>query len=178
MKVSNIFILFKIALIYLFSSAYANSFDLRDVIEVPDSYIRDIMTDNLSEIECLALNIYHEARGEDLLGQQLVAQVTMNRADHEGFPDTICGVVRQDRQFSWTHDNIADHPSNRTAYENAYFISISFLLLDYDLDVGYSELILNYHASRINPGWSDLRPIMVYGSHVFYVRKRDLDWEK
>ena len=30
---------------------------------------------------CLALNIYHEARGEPLKGQIAVASVTMNRAN-------------------------------------------------------------------------------------------------
>lgn len=31
------------------------------------------------ELECLALNIYHEARSESLAGQYAVADVTVNR---------------------------------------------------------------------------------------------------
>ena len=53
--------------------------------------------------ECLAMNIYHEARGERMEGQIAVAQVTLNRAAHEEWPSTICDVVYQPKQFSWTH---------------------------------------------------------------------------
>lgn len=163
-------------MVFLFSQdAKAETFEWRNAIDVPEKYIRDVMKADLTDLECMALNIYHEARGEKLLGQQLVAKVTMNRMEHSGFPDTICGVVRQDQQFSWTHDGRIDHPTDRQAYEDAYFIAISFLVLGYDIDVNYSELLLNYHASRVNPGWFDLQPVMVYGSHVFYIRKRDLN---
>ena len=56
-----------------------------------------------NQLECMALNIYHEARGEEPLGQVAVAQVVMNRVQHDWFPDTICDVVYQGSQFSWTH---------------------------------------------------------------------------
>lgn len=55
------------------------------------------------EIECLALNIYHEARGESWAGKVGVAQITINRAD-TAFrkKKTICSVVYDPAQFSWT----------------------------------------------------------------------------
>ena len=37
----------------------------------------------VTERECLALNIYHEARGEPIVGQEAVAYVTINRMHHE-----------------------------------------------------------------------------------------------
>jgi N-acetylmuramoyl-L-alanine amidase len=52
------------------------------------------------ELECLAKVVYHEARGEPSEGQIAVAHVVMNRVAHDSFPDTICGVVRQKKQFS------------------------------------------------------------------------------
>jgi spore germination cell wall hydrolase CwlJ-like protein len=54
-----------------------------------------------SELHCLALNIYHEARGESVRGQIAVGQVTINRLRHKAFPRSICGVVLQPFQFSW-----------------------------------------------------------------------------
>ena len=54
-----------------------------------------------SEVDCLARNIYHEARGESNLGQRAVAWVTLNRAAHASFPEGICNVVNQPHQFSW-----------------------------------------------------------------------------
>ena len=50
---------------------------------------------------CLALAVYHEARGEPLIGQKAVAEVVMNRVASDRFPDTICGVVMQPKQFSF-----------------------------------------------------------------------------
>ena len=47
------------------------------------------------ELHCLALNIYHEARGEPELGKFAVANVTMNRVNDARFPKTVCDVVRQ-----------------------------------------------------------------------------------
>ena len=53
--------------------------------------------------ECLAMNIYHEARGERWEGQIAVAHVTMNRVAHDEWPNNVCDVVYQKKQFSWTH---------------------------------------------------------------------------
>ena len=60
---------------------------------------------------CLALNIYHEARGEGMMGKYAVAHVVMNRVEHERFPDTVCDVITQRRnnrlhqcQLSWYCD--------------------------------------------------------------------------
>ena len=54
---------------------------------------------------CLALAVYHEARGEPLIGQKAVAEVVMNRVASDRFPDTICGVVMQPKQFSFVSTN-------------------------------------------------------------------------
>ena len=55
-----------------------------------------------AEKKCLTDNIYHEARGEGVIGWKAVAAVTINRTRHYNFPDTICKVVYQKGQFSWT----------------------------------------------------------------------------
>jgi N-acetylmuramoyl-L-alanine amidase len=47
----------------------------------------------------LALNIYHESRGEPEIAQIAVAQVTLNRAAED--EKTVKQVVKQKRQFSW-----------------------------------------------------------------------------
>ena len=54
------------------------------------------------QIDCLAKNIYFEARGEPIKGQLAVAHVVMNRLDSEEYPSNICGIVYQPNQFSWT----------------------------------------------------------------------------
>ena len=45
--------------------------------------------------DCLAFDVYFEARGEPEAGQYAVAEVTMNRVASGRYPDTVCGVVHQ-----------------------------------------------------------------------------------
>lgn len=52
------------------------------------------------ELELLAALVYAEAHTEDLAGKRLVADVVLNRVDSPLFPDTIAGVVMQERQFA------------------------------------------------------------------------------
>lgn len=54
------------------------------------------------QIDCLAKNIYFEARGEPIKGQIAVAQVVLNRLDSDDYPSNICQIVYQPNQFSWT----------------------------------------------------------------------------
>ena len=44
---------------------------------------------------CMALNIYHEAKNQSMLGQIAVGQVVMNRVEDNRFPDNVCDVVTQ-----------------------------------------------------------------------------------
>jgi len=140
-------------------------------LSVPDQYIRDVLTQDLTDVQCLALNIYHEARGEDMLGQELVAQVTMNRVFHSAYPDTVCGVVRQHRQFSWTQDGRVDHPYDRGAYVLAYLIAYSFIYYQTNLSVPHATELLNFHAVYVSPRWSSvLVHVFTHQRHVFYRR--------
>ena len=49
------------------------------------------------ELQCLAQNVYFEARGESSDGQLAVALVTMHRVKSRRYPSTICNVVWQRR---------------------------------------------------------------------------------
>ena len=81
------------------------------------------LVDRSRQNECLALNIYHEAKGESELGQRAVAYVTLNRAHDPAYPDDICDVVYQavkkngvpvknQCQFSWYCDGKDDEPTD------------------------------------------------------------------
>ena len=48
---------------------------------------------------CMAINIYHEARNESVIGQIAVGQVVMNRVADERFPNTVCEVVTQGKHY-------------------------------------------------------------------------------
>ncbi len=57
-----------------------------------------------SALMCLALNIYFEARSESFASQVAVAQVTLNRIESKKYPNDVCAVVKQPKQFSWYSD--------------------------------------------------------------------------
>lgn len=66
--------------------------------EPPGRYGDIHLTD--AEIDTLARVIWLEARGEPFDGQQAVAEVVFNRMLSPAFPDTLDGVIYQERQFS------------------------------------------------------------------------------
>ena len=62
---------------------------------------------NPDELHCLAVNIYHEAKGESYLGKLAVAHVTMNRVHNKRFPDNVCDVVYQAQMYvNWKGNEV------------------------------------------------------------------------
>jgi len=118
-----------------------------------------------TSLQCLARNVYYEARGESMAGQYAVAEVTMNRKGSLGYPKTICGVVYQKDAFSWTGMNSLDAPAGQP-WERALKVA---------QDVYYgrrpAELhgVTHYHATTVRPEWSKERErVARIGRHVFY----------
>jgi hypothetical protein len=79
------------------------------------------------EAVCLALNIYHEARGEKPDNRMAVGLVTLNRLGDARFAKTICGVIDQPGQFSWNRSSKDKTPREGEAWKLAQ--SFAWLLL-------------------------------------------------
>lgn len=119
---------------------------------------------------CLATNIYFEARGESLEGQFAVAEVTLNRVASTNYPDEICEVVWQPKQFSWTHDGKSDKPRDKTAWMVAMYVASTAIndwsAMEYSV-VGYD--VTHYHNNTVRPRWSRaMQPVATIGRHIFY----------
>lgn len=118
------------------------------------------------EIECLALNVYHESRGENIRGQLAVAWVTMNRVNHDYFPDTVCDVVWDNSQFSWTHDNHSDHPHNKLAWVNSRDVAESVYHEDAE---DPTDGALFFHTVNTRPVWRHrMDHYVTIENHKFY----------
>lgn len=52
------------------------------------------------EVECVAMAMYHEARGEGEVGMAGVGYTVKNRMESSTFPDTACGVVYQGVRYN------------------------------------------------------------------------------
>lgn len=78
----------------------------------------------LSEaLMCIALNVWHEARGEPMRGQVAVAEVTRRRVEDPRWPGTPCEVVYQPRQFSWTSIDMPAPDLSSPSWEEAVIAS-------------------------------------------------------
>jgi len=124
--------------------------------------------------ECLALNIYHEARGESREGRVAVAQVVLNRVRDRRFPNDICTVVKQgplpprrDCHFSWWCDGRSDRPTDLRAWEESKAIAEDVLA---GRDADPTGGALWYHADTVAPKWrTALVPAATIGRHEFYL---------
>ena len=138
---------------------------------------------------CLALNTYHEAKNQSLVGQIATAQVVMNRVEDDRFPNTICEVVKQGPtrpswedpekeypikhrcQFSWYCDGKPDTPKNEKAWRKAQ--DVAFLVLYDKIKLDVTEGATHYHATYVKPSWAKTKTRTTrIESHIFY------RWEK
>lgn len=116
-------------------------------------------------IDCLARNVYYEARSESLLGQYAVAEVTMNRRGSLGYPKTVCEVVYQKDAFSWTVMRGLKDPSG-PAWQRALKVAQQVY---YGQRATELHGVLHYHATYVQPEWSkDRERVARIGRHVFY----------
>jgi spore germination cell wall hydrolase CwlJ-like protein len=128
-----------------------------------------------ANIECLARNVYHEARGEPAEGQYAVAEVTMNRKLSKRYPATVCAVVHEKRwdairnryvgAFSWTEFYSVPEPAGE-AWTFAQKVAEDVY---YQRAPARVEGATYYHATYIKPSWSRTQTrVARIGRHVFY----------
>lgn len=115
---------------------------------------------------CLSLNVYWEARNQSVAGQIAVAQVTVNRALDPRFPNDVCEVVYDHKQFSWYWDGKSDWPVESGAWEVSKLIASAAMA-----GTGHAELqgVTHYHAVYSQPYWRDsMTQVTIIGDHIFY----------
>lgn len=107
-------------------------------------------------ITCLARSIYWESKGVAGADMEAVASVVMNRLGHEGFPESVCAVVKQGSesgscQFSWWCDGRADQVKEDDEYVLAKEIARKALnkqLKD------RTHGALYFHDRTVKPAWA------------------------
>ena len=123
--------------------------------------------------KCLAEAVYFEARGEAVRGQIAVAQVILNRAFSGKYPDTVCGVVYQNKhrhlacQFTFACDGHPDVIREPDMWDRAQ--KIAKAMLDGQLWLPEVDRSTHYHAYWVRPSWvSEMKRNWKYGVHTFY----------
>lgn len=123
------------------------------------------------DLDCLAKNVYHEARGEDEAGKYAVAHVTLNRLKTGYWGKSICKVVYAPKQFSWTIKR-PTKPVESESWNDSLAIAKASLLGARVRDLDRS---LFYHADYIKtPYWADLNSrVTQIGQHIFYNKAKN-----
>ncbi len=115
---------------------------------------------------CLARNGYFEGRGESVAGQTAIAHVVLNRVRSPKFPNTICAVVEQRKQFSWWSDGKSDRPDDWPAFEISLNIAASVLA---GTATDETQGATHYFAhGLVWPGWAkEMATRARIGGHTF-----------
>lgn len=113
-----------------------------------------------SSTKCVAMAIYHEARGEPIRGQRAVADVVMNRARSGRWGSNACSVVNAPSQFSnrWSWRSPVQGVA---AWDRALEIARDAV----SGAVGVSSRLMNFRAASMGAG---SRSFMRLGNHVFW----------
>lgn len=125
---------------------------------------------NSEALHCLAANIYWEGRNQTDKGQLAIGLVTLNRVKDNHYPNSVCSVVKQHKQFSWYWDGLSDTVHDSFAYDKA--LNIASSLLDKDNAIrDFTNGALFYHADYVNPYWKDsVTKTIKIETHIFYTR--------
>jgi hypothetical protein len=128
---------------------------------------------NEREMKCLAEAVYFEARSEPERGQAAVAQVVLNRVLHDAYPNSVCGVVYQNRhrylacQFTFACEGKALRTDEPGPWATAQRIAR-------DVAEGRTYLpgvgnATHYHANYVRPWWARyMQRRERIGRHLFF----------
>ena len=135
---------------------------------------------NAKDLNCLATNIYHEARNEGLTGQRAVAWATMNRVESPKYPNSVCDVVYQAElnengvplknrcQFSFYCDGKPDTVDDLAAWNVAEIVAEE-VMTAYGVETDPTNGAIMYHAHYVTPYWaSSYEKTARIDTHIFY----------
>ena len=151
------------------------------------SAFADNHTELDEQVNCLATNIYWEARNQPTKGMIAVALVTRNRVFDDRYPNTYCGVVEQGPvRESWKKDGTFYPVRNRCQF-SWYCDGKSDVIPEVDLDVyelariisfkvvsnaplrDFTKGATHYHATYVYPEWAETKTKTIQvKDHVFY----------
>lgn len=119
------------------------------------------------DIECIALTLHMEARGESDDGQRAVYDVVRHRMVARKL--TACQVVAQAHQFPWY-----------SVYGNK--LVTQQMLTNYDKIRKMKSVVADaeyFHADYVKPTWRHkMKKLLQIGKHIFYGEKPKTEKEK
>lgn len=117
--------------------------------------------------QCMMCNCNHEAGIESEAGKLAVGKVVMTRVGMSSYPKTVCGVIYQRAQFSWTlSSKVRSRKVRGAAYQKCYKPVRESLAFK-------GHYASHYHANYVRPRWrKGCRKVNKNqnpkGRHIFY----------
>lgn len=128
----------------------------------------DTVSSPVDSVQCLTQAVYHEARGEPLGGQVAVARVILHRVADTRWPDTVCDVVYQPAQFSFT---AKPHPvRDQPAYQRSALVALTVYaeMVWGPYDPGEAPALYFFNPRKARPGWAARMTVQnEIGAHIF-----------
>lgn len=119
------------------------------------------------QVECMATAIYHEARGEPLVGQIGVAHVIMNRVKSNRHPNSVCEAVYKPHQFT----NIKNARPDKDSKAWAKAVKLSSLIQAGQIsDPTLGSTLYHNPITAPKPRWdfTKLRMVVNIDNHRYY----------
>lgn len=120
------------------------------------------------QIDCLARNMYFEARDQGRTGMKMVTDVVFNRMESGLFPDQACQVITQSKQFSWVEDGRRHVITDNDAWQDANEIALNEWLYHEKMPdaTGGALRYMNKDLTRVR--WKNWFETIKVGAHTFY----------
>lgn len=120
-------------------------------------------SDERRQTLCLALGLYHEARGEPWVGQRAVGHVILNRVNKTG--DTICKTLWKHGAFSWTRLSM----QKLIPHELDAWITVQWNAIRLQSDPDNTQgATMFYNDKLCHPKWANTGKVTAqFGNHVF-----------
>lgn len=86
-------------------------------VDTKESSVTDKRFIKEEEVRLLARLVHAEAKGEPYEGKVAVAEVVLNRVEHEQFPDTVKEVIYQRNAFQPVQNGAINKPASEEAVQ-------------------------------------------------------------
>lgn len=142
--------------------------------------IKMLAQNDKEDVQCLALNIYHEARGSSIEDRIASSYVVFNRLNDNSYPFTskkknksLCDIVFDKYQFCWTNNDVIPMPKEPQAWVDAQRLAYELYTKPYYKKLAQQFQMKHYVVTSLlydkaRPKWIDKRKTSIkIGAHSY-----------
>lgn len=119
-----------------------------------------------SETDCMERVMYFESNRSSRDGMIAVGSVVMNRVASDAYPDTVCGVVAQRRQFA---PGVMSRRMDSRSMPLVREAATSVLNGQRHPLIGDAQF---FHAATYRASYNNMHYVLVAGGNAFYEKRR------